>query len=373
MRQIFSLLVGALIAGGIAAVALLTANTNGSQQGVGGGDQRVPVIVAEVSLDEFIESIEAIGTTQANESVTITARVTETVEEVLFDDGAQVATGDVLVRLNSDEERAQLAEARVNVAEQRREVERIRGLVQQNLVPELEIDEQQSLLDGARARVEAAKARINDRIVRAPFAGVLGIRRVSPGGLVEPGDLITTLDDISVIKLDFDVPETALGMLTEGLPVEAYSRAYGDQPFRGEVSTVDSRVDPVTRSVTVRAVIPNPELRLRPGMLMRVELIRERREALVIPEESVVPVEDNHYVFVVGEDETVSQRAIELGGRRPGAVEVRSGLSVGERIVTDGVNRIREGTPVTVIERLEGAAAVGRTSNRGGGSVENAS
>ena len=230
----------------------------------------VPAVLASVSPDEFVDRIEAIGTLRSNESLIITAKVTETVRALHFEDGARVEEGAVLAELTSDEEAAQLAEARSTHAEASQQYDRVQKLFAEGTVSRSQLDRATADRDAARARVEALEARLADRLIRAPFAGVLGFREVSPGTLLQPGDTITTLDDVSVMKLDFSVPEVFLSTLRPGLEVLARSAAYPDRSFEGRVRTVESRVDPVTRAVTVRAELANPGELLRPGMLLTV-------------------------------------------------------------------------------------------------------
>jgi membrane fusion protein (multidrug efflux system) len=183
-------------------------------------------------------------------------------------------------------------------------------------------------------------------VITAPFDGILGLRQVSPGSLVTPGTPIATLDDISLIKLDFQVPERFLAVLAKGQEVTARSGTYPDREFDGRVTSVDSRVDPVTRSVTARAEIPNRDRLLRPGMLMSVQVFLQPRQAIVVPEIAVVQVGTESFVYRVKADGTVERAVIALGSRRQGAVEVTSGLSAGERIVVEGTVKLREGARV---------------------------
>ncbi|MEL7029274.1 MAG: efflux RND transporter periplasmic adaptor subunit, partial [Pseudomonadota bacterium] len=196
----------------------------------------------------------------------------------------------------------------------------------------------------------------DDRLVRAPFPGVVGLRLVSPGALVRPGDEIATLDDVSSVKLDFSVPETLLSNLSQGIAVRAVSEAFPDEAFEGVVEFIDSRVDPVTRSIVVRSVLQNEDGKLRPGMLMTVRLIKDAREAPAAPELAVVAQGEDMFVFVLREASAageaadgppqVEMRRVELGQRRAGFIEVVSGLAEGERIVVEGVHRLRDGQAV---------------------------
>ncbi len=305
------------------------------------------VIVAEVRTDQLVDRVEALGTLRANESVTLTAAVTETVTAIGFDDGDRVAAGQVLVEMTSAEEHALLEEARATVGEARRQYQRVKSLANQGTAARSLLDERRRQWETARARLAAIESRLADRLVKAPFAGVVGLRDISLGALVEPGDPITTLDEDSTMKLDFAVPSVYLGSLQAGMAVVARARAYADRPFRGEVRSVDSRVDPVTRSVVVRAVLPNSDRALKPGMLMQVELQMNPREALVIPEEALVPQGTRQSVLVV-EGSKAMRRDVQIGMRRPGNVEVLDGLTPGERVITHGAVKVRPGQAVTV-------------------------
>lgn len=307
-----------------------------------------PVIVYAVARAEFVERIEAIGTVKANESVTLTAQVTETVTKVNFDDGQLAEKGDVLIEFTNSEESAQLAEAKANYDEAKQQLERIGELVERGNSTQARLDEQTRITHGARARMAATEARMADRLLKAPFSGMLGFRQVSPGTLVEPGRAIATLDDVSQVKLDFSVPETFLSVLRPGLTITAASSAYSGQSFKGEVTTIDSRVDPISRAVTVRAVLPNDSGLLRPGMLMIVDLVRERRQSLMVPEGALVPRQRKQFVLVIGEGNVVSQREVTIGGRRPGAVEIRTGVDVGEQVIVEGTSRAIPGRPVRI-------------------------
>lgn len=332
-----------------AALAMWYFQGKPSQQAGGKRGGPVPVVVSPVVRDTFATTVQAVGTARADEAVDISAKVTETVEQIAFTDGQRVKAGDLIVQLSDARQQAELELARVNLAEQQREYKRLIGLVRQKAIPQSQLDTQESALEAARAQLAAAQTSIADRRIVAPFDGVLGLRRVSPGALVEPGDVITTLDAIDPIKLDFTVSETFLATLRPGLNISAHSTAYPDETFVGEVKSVDSRIDPATRAVTVRAHIPNPEGRLSPGMLMTVELVTDRRESLILPEAALVPLGRRQYVFVIDEASKAKRVEVELGRRRPGEVEVLSGVAEGDRVVVEGTIRIKPGAEVTIV------------------------
>ena len=304
------------------------------------------VTTTTVASTAWHDAIEALGTAQANESVTLTAKVTETVDRVKFDDGDFASTGQVLVDLSGRAEVAQLEEEHAAYKEAQKQLDRQSELVKQGTIARSQMDTQVAARDAARARMDAIRARLSDRVITAPFDGVLGFRRVSPGTLVTPGTEIATLDDISVIKLDFPIPESFLANVAPGQKVEALSAAWPEARFEGTVRAIDSRVDPVTRAVTVRAEIANPEARLRPGMLLTVRLLKPEREALVLPEIALLQVGAKSFVYRVGADDKVEQVEVKTGARRRGEVEIVEGLAAGERIVVEGTVKLRPGAAI---------------------------
>jgi len=312
------------------------------------------VVMAEVAPVEWRDTLEALGTARANESVTLTAKVSETVRKVAFDSGDIVRAGDVIVDLSSGAQLAGLEEARAAYQEAERQLARGQELAQKQLISASQLDTQRSTRDAAKARMDVVRAQLSDRVISAPFDGILGLRRVSPGSLVTPGTAIATLDDISVIKLDFNVPERFLAVLAKGQDIAAHSETYPEREFAGRVASVDSRVDPVTRSVTVRAEIANPERLLRPGMLLSVRLYQAPRQAIVVPEIAVVQVGSEAFVYRVAADRTAARARITLGARRRGEVEVTSGLAPGETIVTEGAVKLRDGMRVTAAPAAAG-------------------
>lgn len=306
------------------------------------------VIVATARTESLADRVEALGTTRADESVEITSDIAEKVVEIHFEDGQVVSAGDVLVVLDKSEEEADLRAAQAVLEEARLAYQRVQKLESRQVAAIAELDARRAALGTAEAQIAVIRSRIAARVLRAPFDGVVGLRNVSVGALVRPGDVITTLHDLDPMKVDFTVPSTHLPALRPGLAVEARARALGGRPFRGEISSVGTQVDPVTRSVTVRGIVPNPEGVLRPGLLMTVALEKDPREGVVVPEEALVPRGGQHFVLVVGEGEVVEQRPVEIGLRRPGEVEIREGLAAGERVVTHGSLSARPGQPVRV-------------------------
>jgi membrane fusion protein (multidrug efflux system) len=313
----------------------------------------VPIISAMAKMEPFTETLEALGTTQANESVIINPTVVDRVVSVHFQDGDRVNRGQVLVRLDDSEAQYIVAEAKAALEEQKKQFARMKRLAKTNATSLSQLDEEKSLLDIANARVASLEARLDDYSIRAPFSGVLGTRQVSPGAVVDTNSEISTLDDISIIKLDFTVPEIYLGAIEIGLNVLAHSPAYSDRKFEGVVTAINSRVDPETRTLMIRAQIPNPEYLLKPGMLMVVDLIKSRSQSITIPEEAVIQEKNRKFVFLVTQENTVAKNEISAGRRSPGKVEVISGLKEGDQVVVQGISRLRSGSPINVIEVRE--------------------
>ncbi|MFH1117597.1 MAG: efflux RND transporter periplasmic adaptor subunit [Pseudomonadota bacterium] len=313
------------------------------------GEREAVVKVGSVEELNFADRIEAVGTAKANESVTVTATVPERIEKIFFEEGADVQAGDVLVQLEAAEERASLEEAIVDLDEQKRELERVRVLVEKTVQSRQEFDKQQTKFRAAQARRKGAEARLRDRIIVAPFSGVVGIRQISPGAFVQTGAVICTLDDIDRIKLEFTVAEVCFAALQTGQRIEARAAALPDRLFSGTVSIIDPRINQTTRAARVQAVIPNSERLLRPGMLLTVDLIANRRKSLSVPEACLVAYGEKQFVYVTREGGTVEKREVRIGRREVGHVEVLTGLRQGESVVTEGVMNVHDGAKVRIV------------------------
>jgi membrane fusion protein, multidrug efflux system len=324
------------------------AKTDAKPQTAAFSQTPIIVVTAPVRVERLSLETEALGTARANESVDVTAKVSNLVTAVRFADGQQVRSGQVLVELDGKEARADLAAAEAALTESRSQYKRSRELYSTRVLSEAQLEQIEATLKGNDARVAAARARVADTVIIAPFSGRVGLRRVSVGSLVSPGTVITTLDDTSTIKLDFAVSENYLPSLTVNLPISARSVAYPGRVFDGHVGSVDSRVDPSTRSLMVRALLPNRDGVLKPGMFMTVNLSRGESDALVVPEEALVPEAGDVYVYVVKSGSTVEKRIVKTGQRRVGAVEIVAGLAAGDSVVIEGTQKLRDGAPVSM-------------------------
>ncbi|MDP5052156.1 MAG: efflux RND transporter periplasmic adaptor subunit [Congregibacter sp.] len=305
----------------------------------------VPVDTEVVKLAQVARDAESVGTLVGNESVTITAKLTEQVSAVHFEGGELVKAGAVLVELIDAEQIALLHEAEAKLRETQLQLDRLLTLGK-DIATAAEIDVARSRVDANVALLEALRSRINDRTIRAPFDGVIGLRRISVGALLTPGTVIAELDDVDPMKLDFTLPEHYLSQITIGDSVRAISTAWDGEAFSGQVTQIGSRVDPATRAFSVRALIDNGSARLRPGMLMAVEVALGKTPGILVSETALIQAGAKSTVFVVDEDSTARRVGVEIGRRMPGLIEIRSGLTPGDRIVLNGQMTLRPGVRV---------------------------
>lgn len=310
-----------------------------------------PVFVTIVKNVDFVDEVEALGTLQSNENVEIMSTVTELVTHINFTDGQRVQKGDILVEMDAAEEIALQVEEASRIEEAQKKSARLKSLFKRDVTSQSALDEIERELDTAKARLKATQSRINQHILVAPFDGVVGLRNISVGALVQPGTRIATLDEDSVMKLDFSVPEVFIATLKEGTAIEARTSAYPNQLFTGVIGSVDTRIDPLTRSITARALLQNDERKLKPGLLMRIVLKKNPRQVIAIPEESIINRGNKTFVLVINESVepfTVQEQEVLLGIRRKGEVEIVSGLNLNQKVVIHGINRAKPGSPVII-------------------------
>lgn len=299
-----------------------------------------------VTRQALSQPLEALGTLSAINAAVITSNISEKLSGLFFEDGQYVEAGTLLATLEQGEERAQRLAAEAELAEHQREIERLERLIKTQAAARSEYDQRLSQRDQARARIAEAEAKIAERNLHAPFSGHIGLRQVSVGALLSPGTAIVTLDQLDSLKLDFQLPSRALSKLTTGQVIRAYSDAL-DQSFQARITAIDSRVDVISRSITARAIVKNPDLLLKPGLLLRVEIESESRQGILLPELVLLNRQNRHYVWVVDEQQRAQQRDVEIGTRRNGQVEIVNGLSPGERVISEGFLMLHPGATVT--------------------------
>ncbi|WP_350359368.1 efflux RND transporter periplasmic adaptor subunit [Vreelandella sp. SM1641] len=310
------------------------------------------VIGTRAIVTTWSDPLEALGTLRADESVTLSATVTDIVAEINFRDGEQVEEGQLLIRLEDAEEQAQLRASQALREERRNASNRATQLQERNLAARADVEDSQSRLRQADADIQAIEAELANYQIKAPFSGRVGFRNISVGALVTPGMDLVTLDKLDVMQLDFSVPEVFLGRLSPGLMLNATTAAYPDALFSGEIATIGTRVDPVTRSVSVRADLDNADGRLRPGMLMEVIVQQRVRDTVVIPEAAIEPSGDRHFVMLIEQSEgstRLARREVVIGERRNGEVEILEGLTANDLIVFHGLQLARDGQETRLI------------------------
>ena len=332
------------------ALVLLASACSSDEKGPG-RDAGPPatVTVVAVAPESWSDRIQAIGTAKARESVVIAAKQSERIAAVRFESGQRVSKGQVLVELDAGTVRAELAEAQANLNDLNAQVARLQNLQNRQLVAKSQLDTVIASRNAARARVQAAQERLNDRSIRAPFAGVLGLRQVSQGQFVNAGAIMVNLDDLDHLWVDFPVPESLLAQLKTGMALELQADAAPDQTLAARVAGIDSRVDVATRAIMVRADIENAAGLVRPGMLMRVSLRRDPVQALVVPELAVQQVGNRTFVFVVAGDGTAASRDVRIGSRHDGKAVVLDGLKSGDKVVLDGTSKVRDGQKLKIV------------------------
>jgi membrane fusion protein (multidrug efflux system) len=316
----------------------------------------MPVRAAIVRVAPAVDEATAVGTLRADEAVTLRPEIAGRIAEVRFKEGQRVARGQVLVLLDQAELAAVLASSRAQAGLDQQRLERAADLFRKSFISQQAYDEARANHARSAAKQREDEARLAKTVIRAPFAGVAGLRQVSEGAVVAAGTDIARLEKIDQLKVDFRVPEVFVGRLRPGQAVRVQLDAYGDQTFPGSVYALEPAVDEATRTMLVRARVANPQRKLRPGMFARVWAQLEVREnAVWIPEQAIVPRGQDSFVFRVvdGKAELVK---VQTGVRKVGEVEIARGLAAGDLVVTEGVQRLGPGSAVNVMQRPAAAA-----------------
>lgn len=317
-------------------------------------NRAVKVETAPVKTAPLDREVVAVGSLRSDESVTLSPEIAGRVAKIAFDEGQSVAAGELLIALDDSVLRAELEQARANLDLARRNARRAAELATRGLLSASDRDATASQQELDQARYELAQAQLAKTRITAPFAGRLGLRQISPGDYVTPGQPLVTLESTGRMKIEFRVPELALATLEVGQPVSVELDAYPEESFVGEVYAIDTRVNDETRSIALRARLDNRTGRLRPGQFARVRLVVDRKsDALTVPEEAVFPRGEQLFVYVI-DDNRAQLREVEIGVRQPGLAEITSGLRAGEKVVTAGHQNLNPGAQVQL---AAGAAA----------------
>ncbi len=318
------------------------------QAGQQQGGFAVPVDAAPVRKDTLLRTVEAVGTLAANEQVTLRPEIGGLVTQINFTEGQPVEKDAVLFKLDDVILQAELDQVKASLELSQSTYDRAAELLRRGSGTVAARDEALAQLTNDKAALALAEARIAKTVIKAPFGGVIGLRNVSVGDYVAVGDNLVTLSDIEELKVDFRIPELFLAEVATGQELTVRVDALPGENFTGEVFAIDPQVDVNGRALVIRATLANPEGRLRPGLFARVDVVLERRPgALLLPEAALMPTKEGQTVFRVVEG-VVELVPVEIGLRRKGEVEVLSGLSEGDIVVTGGQLKLRPGVPVMV-------------------------
>lgn len=355
----------------LVAIAALSASCARGPGGRGRGFSMppMPVEVAEASPRTVRDQFRALGSIESDEIIEVVSELNATVARLPFAEGQAVAQGELLAQLDDREIRAESDRAEARRDQAKLNFDRARRLLESQAASQQDLDEAQTALRVAEADAAIARARLEKTRIRAPFAGLVGRRRVSPGAYLRAGDVVTDLARVDEMKVAFNAPERYAGELRPGIGVEVAVPAYPGLRFPGRISVVDPIVNPDTRTVALVARIPNPQRRLRPGMSADVAVtLSERTRALTVPDEAVFAEGTQSFVYVVKADSTVTRAAVALGTRDSAQVEVTAGLEPGATVVRTGHQKLFEGAkvmPLTAAAMMGGGA--GGPGGPGGG------
>jgi len=306
-----------------------------------------------VKVGSFTSDVTAVGTLLADESVMLRAEIDGRVVALNFQEGQAVTKGTKLVSIESSEYEAALAASSAELRTKTADFERAKDLLTKGFVSAELVDRARGAMEVAAARVQQEQARLAKTGIYAPFNGIVGLRLVSPGAYLKAGDSIIRIENISAIKVDFRVPEIYVGRVARGQPVTVAVDAFPGTPFTGRIFAIEPQIDEKSRTVLLRAQVPNTNGKLKPGLFARVSLqLENRASAIVIPEQAIVPQGKDAFVYRVLEGGKTELTKVEIGGRRPGEVEIVSGLSAGDVVVTEGAMKLGmmpPGAPVMIL------------------------
>lgn len=361
-------LVALMLVAGALRLLLPSGDANAAQGGRGAGGRVTQVSAVAAASRPFTDRVDALGVAKGLQSVNLSSNNTEVVTGVHFSDGAYVRRGQVLVDLKASEEQADVAQNRAALDVAQSNYNRYDRLAQAGFLSPAAMDQNRANLRQARANLAAAQSRASDRVIRAPFSGRLGLADIAPGSLISPGATIVTLDDTSVMRVDFDVPDRYLPILRVGGTIQATPDPYPDRVVTGRISRIDSRIDPNTHAIRARAEFTNANGTLVPGMLMHVSVENGQRTAVAVPESAVQAESDQSFVYVIthqGQRTIARQTPVEVGANEGGFVEIKRGITAGVQVVADGLSRVEPDAPIRIAGARtgNGRGANGRARN----------
>lgn len=306
------------------------------------------VQVIPAATEPFSEKLIIFAPALANESIDITSKTAAIISGLHFKDGQKVEKNALLVELQQDQERAELAAALTQLEQYKSEHKRLGQLLKQQATSQQLYEASRFAMQVAQSQVAQLQAQLTELTLRAPFTGVIGLRQFSVGAHITPGQVIAHLDQIDRIKADLSVPAKWLSQLKLGMPIMASTDTFGALTFTGQLNSIDSRVDAQSGNFTARIRLDNPQQQLKPGLLLRIELLLPSRPAFMIPEEAILQRQDQHYLFVLDAQQQVQQKSVQIGVRQAGKVEVLNGLTKDEQVVVRGMGAIKTGDKVQI-------------------------
>lgn len=295
------------------------------------------------------QKLVALGSLSANQSINITPQIEGRIVSLQLQEGARVPAGKVLVKLDDREQVAITAQARIDLGEAKRQLAYMEKLISNKAISVEEIQAKRASVKRLGAALQAEQAKLDQYILQAPFAGTLSFHDQSVGALISAGTVLTTLDDLDTMKLTFKLPESSLSQVARGATITATSDAWPGTTFTGTIDSINPRIDPLSLTFQVRAMLTNPDNRLLPGMLMRTEIELPPQEQLVVPARSIMFESNQRYVYVIDQQNRIARRLINTGQTNGQYIVVLSGLSVGEQVVNEGVVKVSDGQQVQIL------------------------
>lgn len=356
------------VAGGAAGPTASAPAPGPGAAGPGGGPPpAVTVEAAKVTRASLPQAITAVGSLRSDESITVRPEVAGRIATIGFAEGQRVKKGDALIRLDPTVNEAEVRQARANMTLAKTKYDRAVDLAKSNFISGQARDEAENNLKVAEAALAVAEAKLAKTEIKAPFSGIIGLRQVSVGDYVKEGADLVNLESVDPLKVDFRVPEIYLKQVRAGQPLEVALDAVPGRTYTGRVLAINPLFDAAGRSIVIRAQVANPDTSLRPGMFARVRLItEERQDAIVVPEQALVPFGSEQFVFKVVDGK--AQRArVEIGQRGDGRVEIRQGLAPDDIVIVAGQLKVRDGVPVTFAPLAGQAQREGAQSAAKGG------
>ena len=348
----------------ICSAALLAGGCDQKKAAATGGAPVTQVVAVEARRETVFENLSLVGSLLPDETVDIKSEIDGVVLEINFEEGKPAEKGRLLVRLDDSKLAAAVAESEANFKLSESTYQRSKQLFEKTLVSQQEYDQAASVYDVNKATLALKTRLLRDTRIYAPFAGIVASRRVSPGQVIGKDTVITTLVGLDPVKVEINVPERFLGRLNIGQAIEMTVAAYPGKSFKGEVYFVTPSIDSLTRTALVKAKIPNPQHELKPGMFANLDLTLQAREnALVVPEPALIPSGDRVTLYIVDGQMEAQIRAVKVGVRMAGVVEILSGLQPGERVIVEGIQKVRPGGKVKFAGAESGAPYAARSTS----------